>query len=63
MLVANMNHWECLLEQHEDYVLLDEDFEEFDFWSRQVFYFENWWHNNPNSRVELIVYNTPIRVI
>ena len=62
MLVDNMNHWECILEHHEDFVLLDEHFEEFDFWSRQVFYFESWWHNNPNSRGELIVYTPPVRI-
>ena len=65
MMVNNMEYWERILEpqmQNEYSMIIDEDFAEWSFWSRQVFHFESWWHNNPNSRVELIVYKPPARI-
>ena len=62
MLVKNIEYWEYILEHDEDFVILDEHFEEFDFWSQHVFYFEKWWHNNPNSRAEVIKYKPPTRI-
>ena len=63
MLVNNIEYWECRLEHDEDLVdPSDEDFAEFDFWSQQISHFETWWHNNPNSRAELIAYQPPARI-
>ena len=46
----------------EDEVVLYYLLKELKFWSQQVSHFENWWLNNPKSRVELIVYQPPARI-
>ena len=60
MMVNNMDALECGLEDYENNVIYDWHYEEYDFWCQQVSHFESWWHNNPNSRRELIVYQAPV---
>ena len=55
--LENKTVWDDEDEEELDYLL-----EEFWFWTRQAFHFENWWLNNPKSRVELIVYQPPARI-
>ena len=55
--LGNFKVWDAEDEEFLDYLL-----EEFKFWSQQVSHFENWWLNNPKSRVELIVYQPPARI-
>jgi len=63
MLENNKEFCECRLEHDENLVdPSDEDFAEFDFWSQQISHFETWWHNNPNSRAEVIAYQPPARI-
>ena len=68
MLVNNMTALECILvELYEVHGDSSSEFhlkahEEWGFWLQQVYNFEHWWLNNPNSRAEVIVYKPPPRI-
>ena len=63
MLQNNIELCECRLEHDENLVdPSDEDFAEYNFWCQQISHFETWWHNNPNSRAEVIAYQPPARI-
>ena len=66
MLVNNMTALECILEElyeaHGDSESHWNAHKEWGFWLQQVYNFEHWWLNNPNSRAEVIVYKPPPRI-
>ena len=55
--LENFKVWDAEDEEFLDYLS-----KEFLFWSQQESHFESWWLSNPESRVELIVYQPPARI-